>query len=61
LIAGREDDHRRATLIFRFTRSKGAMNFSIQTADDPNGRWTDRALSTRANNGLTGLTPLKTK
>ncbi len=37
------------------------MNYSIQTADDPNGPWTDWGLSTKANNVLSGLTPYKTK
>jgi hypothetical protein len=49
------------TLIYRFKRSKGARLFSIQLADDPNGPWTDWGLTSRANNELSGLTPLKTK
>ena len=49
------------TLNYRHKRSKGAVNYSIQTADDPNGPWTDWGLSTKANNVLSGFTPLKTK
>jgi hypothetical protein len=49
------------TLIYRHKRCKGAMNYSIQLADDASGPWTDWGLTTRANNELSGLTPLTTK
>ena len=49
------------SLIYRFKRSKGVRNFSIQVADSPNGPWIDRELTTRANNVLDGFTPLQTK
>jgi len=56
-----ENGKNSGSLMYRFKRSKGAMNYSIQTADSSTGPWTDWGLSTRANNLLEGLTPLQTK
>ena len=50
-----------STLIFRFGRDKNVNNFSIQTADDSAGPWTDWGLSSRARVVLENLTPLKLK
>ncbi|MBA3651751.1 MAG: hypothetical protein H0W66_09805 [Chthoniobacterales bacterium] len=33
------------TLIFRFQAGRNVDNFSVQIAEDPDGPWTDRPLS----------------
>ena len=49
------------SLILRFGRGKNISNFSIQTADDSNGRWSDWGLSTKSRVVLEDPTPLKAK
>ena len=56
-----ENGKNSGSLMYRFKRSRYAMNYSIQTADSSTGPWTDWGLSSRANNLLDGLTPLQTK
>jgi hypothetical protein len=46
-------------LLFRFDRVPNAANYSVQTAADNAGPWTDQDLSTAARVTLSGFTPGK--
>ncbi len=46
-------------LLLRFDRVTNAANYSVQTAESPNGPWEDQDLSTSARVTIGGLTPGK--